>query len=217
MLMLALSTSGPVASTALIKDGEVVSFCENKNGLTHSETIMPLCEEALQQQGLFPADMDAFCVDIGPGSFTGVRIGVCAANAMAAAFSRPVIGISSLESLIFDKENACALIDSRNGNGYAMAKCSAANLEERAVVVKELLKALPDGITFFGDGGSIHKEAILQALPAARLSEKGNVVNAASVGLAAWQKLAEGKTETQVMPLYLRPSQAERLSKEKSK
>ena len=217
MLMLSLSTSGPVASTALIKDGMVVSFCENTNGLTHSETIMSLCEEALLQQGLSPSDVDAFCVDIGPGSFTGVRIGVCAANAMAAAFNKPVIGVSSLESLIFDKENACALIDSRNGNGYAMAKSGTTDIPESAVVVKELLKSLPDGITFFGDGGKIHLQAILENLPSATISEGNNVVNAASVGLAAWNKFAAGKTDVQVMPLYLRPSQAERLSKEKSK
>lgn len=217
MLTLALSTSGPVASTAIVKDGEVVSFCENKNGLTHSETIMPLCEEALRQQGLSPEDIDAFCVDIGPGSFTGVRIGVCAANAMAAAFNKPVVGVSSLESLIFDKENACALIDSRNGNGYAMARCGTVALEENAVVVKELLEMLPDGITFYGDGGTIHRETILSALPGAVISEESNVVNAASVGLAGWQKLTAGNNDAQVMPLYLRPSQAERLSREKSK
>lgn len=217
MLMLAISTSGPVASTALIKDGEVAAYCENSSRLTHSETIMPLCEEVLEKQGFSPADVDVFCVDAGPGSFTGVRIGVCAANAMAAAFSKPVIGVSSLESLIFDKQDSCALIDSRNGNGYAMAKSESCTLSESAVVVKELLEMLPDGITFYGDGGSIHREAILAALPGAVIEEEGNVVNAASVGLAAWQKFSAGKTDAQVMPLYLRPSQAERLSKEKSK
>ena len=76
MLMLSLSTSGPIASAAVIKDGQVLSREVGGHGRTHSETIMPLCEKALQTAGYTPADMDAFGVDAGPGSFTGVRIGI---------------------------------------------------------------------------------------------------------------------------------------------
>ena len=77
MLMLSLSTSGPIASAAVIKDGQVLSREVGGHGRTHSETIMPLCEKALQTAGYTPSDMDAFGVDAGPGSFTGVRIGIC--------------------------------------------------------------------------------------------------------------------------------------------
>ena len=119
MLMLSLSTSGPIASAAVIKDGQVLSREVGGHGRTHSETITPLCEKALQTAGYTPADMDAFGVDAGPGSFTGVRIGICAANAMAAAFGKPVAAASSLEGLLYGIDNACALLDCRNGNGYA--------------------------------------------------------------------------------------------------
>ena len=122
MLMLSLSTSGPIASAAVIKDGQVLSREVGVHGRTHSETIMPLCEKALQTAGYTPEDMDAFGVDAGPGSFTGVRIGICAANAMAAAFGKPVAAASSLEGLLYGIDNACALLDCRNGNGYAMVK-----------------------------------------------------------------------------------------------
>ena len=214
MLMLCLSTSGPVASAALIKDGEVISIQRGGRGLTHSQTIMSLGEQALLSCGYSPADMDAFAVDAGPGSFTGVRIGVCAVNAMAAAFDKPVVQVSSLEGLLYGLENACALIDCRNGNGYAMVLSHEVTLPPSAVVISELLAELPEDILIVGDGAELHHGAIAAALPSARYAED-NQVDAAKCGLAAWAKLMADDTLKEAMPLYLRPSQAERMAKEK--
>lgn len=215
MLMLCLSTSGPIASAALIEDGKVVSFQRGEGGLTHSQTIMLLAEQTLQSAGYSPGDMDAFAVEAGPGSFTGVRIGVCAANAMAAAFDKPVVWITSLEALLYGHHNACALIDCRNGNGYAMALTeNDIFLPPSAVVISELLDTLPANILIVGDGAVMHREAISTKLPAARFLDE-NDVDAAKAGLAAWDKLLSGDTVKEAMPLYLRPSQAERLAKEK--
>lgn len=216
MLMLSLSTSGPIASAAVIKDGGVLAFEAGGRGRTHSETIMPLCERALQAAGYTPADMDAFGVDAGPGSFTGVRIGICAANAMAAAFGKPVAAVSSLEGLLLGMDGACALLDCRNGNGYAMAKCGGISPEPMAVVIDELLATLPDGILMAGDGAIMHRERILAALPNVRFAED-NDITADKIGLAAYGKLMRGETVTEALPLYLRPSQAERLAKERNK
>ena len=163
MLMLSLSTSGPIASAAVIKDGQVLSLEVGGHGRTHSETIMPLCEKALQTAGYTPKNMDAFGVDAGPGSFTGVRIGICAANAMAAAFGKPVAAASSLEGLLYGIDNACALLDCRNGNGYAMVKYEGFSPEPMAVVIDDLLSTLPDGILMAGDGAVMHRERILNA------------------------------------------------------
>ena len=214
MLMLCLSTSGPEASAALIKDGELISIQRGGRGLTHSQTIMSFAEQTMLSCGYTPADMDAFAVDAGPGSFTGVRIGVCAVNAMAAAFSKPVVSVSSLEGLLYGLENACALIDCRNGNGYAMAVSDEATLPPSAVVIRELLETLADDILIVGDGALLHRDAITAALPSARFSEE-NDVDAAKCGLAAWDKLMAGDTVEEALPLYLRPSQAERMAKEK--
>lgn len=214
MLMLCLSTSGPVASAALIKDGEVISIQRGGRGLTHSQTIMSLAEQAMLSCGYSPADMDAFAVDAGPGSFTGVRIGVCAVNAMAAAFDKPVVQVSSLEGLLYGLENACALIDCRNGNGYAMVLSHEVTLPPSAVVISELLAELPEDILIVGDGAELHHDAIAAALPSARYAED-NQVDAAKCGLAAWAKLMADDTLKEAMPLYLRPSQAERMAKEK--
>lgn len=123
MILLALSTSGRAASAALLKDGCLLAEATRDEGLTHSETSLPLTAELLEQNGLAPADVDVFAADIGPGSFTGVRIGVCAINAMAAACGKPVVAVSSLAALRegLPEENGpvCALLDARNGNAYA--------------------------------------------------------------------------------------------------
>ena len=196
MLMLSLSTSGPIASAAVIKDGQVLSREVGGHGRTHSETIMPLCEKALQTAGYTPADMDAFGVDAGPG--------------------KPVAAASSLEGLLYGIDNACALLDCRNGNGYAMVKYEGFSPEPMAVVIDDLLSTLPDGILMAGDGAVMHRERILNALPNARFAE-GNDIIADRIGLAAYDKLVRGETVIEALPLYLRPSQAERLAKERNK
>lgn len=213
MKLLALSSSGPLPSAALFADGALVYEALGQGGKTHSETLMPLVEQALSAAGLAPDQADVFAVDIGPGSFTGVRIGVCAANAMAMAKERPVVGISSLRALLHGlKGPACALLDCRNGNGYAMVLGSSGEilLAESAVVVAELLPTIPAGTLFIGDGAALYREKILQAVAGAHFCED-NAVTAAKVGRCA---LGE-KGEREVMPLYLRPSQAERLWREK--
>lgn len=214
MLMLCLSTSGPEASAALIKDGNVISLQRGGRGLTHSQTIMSLGEQAMLSCGYSTADIDAFAVDAGPGSFTGVRIGVCAVNAMAAALHKPVVCVSSLEGLLYGLDDACALIDCRNGNGYAMTVSKGTTTAPSAVVISELLSVLPADILITGDGGTIHRDAVLAALPNARFAEE-NEVDAAKCGLAAWARLMAGDTLKEAAPLYLRPSQAERMAKEK--
>ena len=161
MLMLSLSTSGPIASAAVIKDGQVLSREVGGHGRTHSETIMPLCEKALQTAGY-------------------------------------------------------TLLDCRNGNGYAMVKYEGFSPEPMAVVIDDLLSTLPDGILMAGDGAVMHRERILNALPNARFAE-GNDIIADRIGLAAYDKLVRGETVIEALPLYLRPSQAERLAKERNK
>ena len=210
MRMLALSTSGPLASAALLEDGKVIRQALGPREKTHSETFLLLAQEALG--GLAPGDMDRFAVDIGPGSFTGVRIGVCGANALGFACGKPVTGVSSLAALAHGLEGpVCALLDCRNGNGYAMLQQSGKTcLPEQAVVVAEFLPKLPPRTRFVGDGAQVYKQLIQQMVPGATFGPVWDV-EAAAIGLCAWP--LEGAEE--VMPLYLRPSQAERMRQEK--
>ena len=135
---------------------------------------------------------------------------------MAAAFGKPVAAASSLEGLLYGIDNACALLDCRNGNGYAMVKYEGFSPEPMAVVIDDLLSTLPDGILMAGDGAVMHRERILTALPNARFAE-GNDIIADRIGLAAYDKFVRGETVIEALPLYLRPSQAERLAKQTNK
>ena len=209
MNLLAISTSGPQPSAALFEDEALVHEALGQGGKTHSETIMPLVEQTLAAAGLLPNQVDIFAVDIGPGSFTGVRIGVCAANAMAMASGRSVAPVSSLRALVNGIQlPACALLDCRNGNGYALLLDASGEtlIPESAVVVSDFLKTAPSGTCFVGDGALLYREEILCSVTGAHFCDV-NAVTASNVG-----KCALGHSgESDAMPLYLRPSQAERL------
>ena len=209
MILLAISTSGPVASAALLQDGVLLRKAEGPRERTHSETIMGLIQQAYGD--LEPYGIDALAVDVGPGSFTGVRIGVCVANAMAKAWQKPVIPVSSLYALSHRLAGyVCALLDCRNGNGYAMITDQGnLLLPESAVVVDELLRQLPPGACIVGDGAAVYQAAIQEAVPGAVLLGD-RIVTGEAVGACAFS----GTGVAEVMPLYLRPAQAERLYKE---
>lgn len=221
MILLALSTSGRAASAALLKDGRPLAEATRDEGLTHSETILPLAAELLEQSGLAPADVDVFAADIGPGSFTGVRIGVCAINAMAATSGKPAVAVSSLaalrEGLPEERGPVCALLDARNGNAYAaLFAGEACAMQPAAVTVAELLPALPAGTLFVGDGAEAYRAEIASAVPGARFAPaERNLLIALPVARCAWRAFRAGNTVSEAMPLYLRPTQAERLYKEK--
>ena len=216
MLIFGIDTCCMSATAALMSDDVMVAETVINHHRTHSQMMMPQIEEMFRLSDTDPNDVDAFAAAVGPGSFTGVRIGICAANAMAAAFGKPVAAASSLEGLLYGIDNACALLDCRNGNGYAMVKYEGFSPEPMAVVIDDLLSTLPDGILMAGDGAVMHRERILNALPNARFAE-GNDIIADRIGLAAYDKLVRGETVIEALPLYLRPSQAERLAKERNK
>ena len=160
MILLALSTSGRAASAALLKDDVPLAEATRDEGLTHSETILLLAAELLDQTGLAPRDIGVFAADVGPGSFTGVRIGVCAVNAMAAACGAPVVAVSSLaalrEGISEEPGPVCTLLDARNGNAYAaLFDKQACLMQPAAAIVAELLPTLPRGTLFVGDGSPL--------------------------------------------------------------
>ena len=220
MLLLALSTSGPAASAALLRDGVLLDEIICNEGLTHSETIMPITAELLERNALAPKDIDIFAADVGPGSFTGVRIGVCAANAMAAAKGAAVVEVSSLTALYEGLGDVvtpvCALLDARNGNGYAAlfdaGKCL---MEPAAVTVAELLPALPKNTLFVGDGEAFRAEIERVVAGAVFAPQSKNLLRAGPAAAAAWKRWQAGERVKEARPLYLRPTQAERLYKAK--
>ena len=196
MNILALETTDRVASVALLTD----DGCREKrieSPLRHEETVMPAVDELLAEAGLVPSDLTALAVDVGPGSFTGVRIGVCHGNAMALALGLPVISVNALEALAWPllggDAPVAAIIDARNGNGYGAlyAPDGTALIPPCAIEIEPFLQALPQDAVLTGTG-----------FPGA----DGALPLAGSIA-----RMAAGRAgERTASPLYLRPSQAER-------
>lgn len=231
MLILGIDTSAVCASCAVCETGEnphvIVSGSIN-NKLTHSQTLVPLMESLMKSGGLSFDDIDAFAVTNGPGSFTGLRIGVSAIKGIAFAQNKPCIPVSALEGLAHNLCGrnciACAVMDARCAQVYtALFRISGNNIErlceDKAVAIADLaeeLRRFDEDIVFVGDGAeltakSISGRNISVAPPLLRYQ------NAVSVCFAAGK--GEEISAKQLMPSYLRLPQAERerLSKENAK
>lgn len=200
MRMLSVGTSGRTATVALIADGGTILELAGDPTHKHAETLLPLIERLFSQIGAGPGDMDLFCVNVGPGSFTGVRIGVSCVNAMAYALHKKIVPVDALRALcqcrIDQPGRTLAALDAANGNAYgALYENGRTLVEPSAVEAAAFLRQYGAGAVIVGDIGCQPP-----VYPSAGL-----------VGEAAWgmQQLAADA----VMPMYLRPSQAERLYK----
>ena len=199
MLMLAVDTSCHVASAALLRDGVCVLERFADPAQKHAVTLLPLVESVLGEAETAIGDVDLFAVDIGPGSFTGVRIGVSAVNAMAFACGKSVVPVDALRALYEPfadtGTHVCALIDAGNGNAYAAQyRANETLAAPDAIVIRDYLVTLPKDARIIGDV----EEAGEKAYPSAKY-----------VALAA-ARMAD-MAVTDAKPMYLRPSQAERL------
>ncbi len=213
MILLSVSTSGNIASAALLKDGKLLALLKGQRGLTHSETLLPLCERLLKDFDLKARDVDAYAVDIGPGSFTGVRIGVCAMNAMAAATGRSIAAVCSLDALYEgarEYPSVCTLIDAKREKVYAAHyESGTETLPPCATTLDELLPLFPRGTAYAGDGALAYAENILNQDRSAALLPVELLADA--VAIAGYRMHQSGNVSLEALPLYLRPSQAERL------
>ena len=230
MLILALESSAKAASVALCRDGVLIAQSQQCSGLTHSCTLLPMAEQMLKNTDTRLADVDAIAVARGPGSFTGVRIGVCAAKGMAHAAGKPCARVNSLAALAaglpFVPGVVCPILDARREQVYCAAyRWTGAALPEKilpdaALPLTELLKALPENeiITFTGDGAAVH-EARIRALLGERARfapPHARVLRASSA--AYWARLDSScHMEARLLtPIYLRAPQAERERSEKA-
>ena len=221
--VLAIDTSGPVAGCALLTEGRIAHLTVMNHGLTHSETIMPAVDAALSAAGLRCEDVDVFAAVAGPGSFTGVRIGVCAAKGLAHAVGKPCVAVHALEALAMNFYGfdglCCPILDARRGQVYCAAFDMAAGmparvLEDAAQPLEEFLARLPEDrrLVFVGDGVPVHGEAVQAALGGRALIAPANLrdlrADAACILAAArpqtWVEAAR------LRPIYLRAPQAVR-------
>ena len=226
MLILAFETSAKAASVALMQGEKIIGSCYQNTGLTHSQTLMVMAEDLLKQCGFTPADVTHVAVAAGPGSFTGVRIGVAAAKGFAWGGETPCCGVSTLEAMALwlgrSDGYICACMDARRSQVYnAIFKAKNGELtrlcEDRAVSVEELCKelaALDAPVYLVGDGSLL----VGKAFPAAVLPPEHRLhQRAEGVAIAAKAAIDRGETcdGNALTPNYLRLSQAERERLEK--
>lgn len=227
MLLLAFETSAKAASVALF-DGNILLGEQYQNtGLTHSQTLMVMAQDLLTQCGKTARDVQAVAVANGPGSFTGVRIGVAAAKGFAWGGELPLYGVSTLEAMALGlgayQGWICPVMDARRSQVYnALFYVNQGVLErrtpDRAISLADLgeeLKNLEEPIFLVGDGSVLCYNSLLEAVPGMVLPpEHKRHQRAVGVGLAA---LAQPQTQNagEIVPNYLRLSQAERERMEK--
>jgi tRNA threonylcarbamoyladenosine biosynthesis protein TsaB len=220
MIILALDTSGPSAGVAVMRDGELVYEATVINALTHSVNIMPMVEEALLRSGLTINAVTLFAAVVGPGSFTGVRIGVSTVKAMALALDKPCIGVNALEALACGLAQTthlvCPIRDARVQQVYGAAFQDGHRVMEDAVLklpdYLNAIQALGHQFCFVGDGMPPLREEIISVLGdrAGFASAHLNQLKAGAAASIAWVNRAQAGDSHALLPLYLRAPQAER-------
>lgn len=233
MNIFGIDTCCMAATAAVLSDDRLASQIVQNNKRTHSQKIMPMIEFMLKEAEIELSDIDCFAAAVGPGSFTGVRIGVATVKALAHMTGKPCVAVSTLHALANNVAHfdgiICPILDARRGQVYNalfrggdMSRIT----EDRACSVEELCRELAETeekIMFLGDGVSVFAEQIREALgDRAVFAQRMQRMNlAASVAEIGGEKLALGETisYSELVPEYLRLSQAERerLEKESKK
>ena len=232
MVILGIETSAVSAGAAVLKDGEIISECYVKNGLTHSQTLMTLIDSALANAELKVGDIDYYAVAEGPGSFTGIRIGVSAVKGLSFPDNTPCFGVSTLEALAYcaDEEDCviCPVMDARCSQVYtALFRKVNGELERlspdeplKLSELSEKLTAYDEKILLLGDGTKIAFDFLSEKHANIRqFSEIFRFQHASGVAIAAYGMYNKGvapRCGADLQPVYLRLSQAERELKNRS-
>ena len=230
MLILAFETSAKAASVALTQDGNLLGESYQNTGLTHSQTLMVMAEDLLKQCSKTVSDLDAVAVAEGPGSFTGVRIGVAAAKGLAWGAELPCYGVSTLEAMAVSlgiyEGYVCPCMDARRNQVYnALFYVNQGKLErlreDRAIALADLkteLEQLNAPIYLVGDGSRLTHKTLSAEIPNLILPPEHRIhQRAVGVAILAEAKAAAGESGDAAVltPNYLRLSQAERERAEK--
>ena len=231
MLLLAFETSAKAAGAALFDENKLLAECYQNTGMTHSQTLLVMAEDLLKQIGKTAQEVTHVAVAAGPGSFTGVRIGVAAAKGFAWGRELPCWGVSTLEAMalglgIFDG-TVCACMDARRAqvyNGLFSVKNGEISRisEDRAISIADLsveLQSIHGPVYLVGDGAELVKRTLADMDNLILPPEHRRHQRATGVGLLALRQMADGTAAdaNSLTPNYLRLSQAERERMEKLK
>ena len=225
MLILAFETSAKAGSVALLQEGKLLAESYQNTGLTHSQTLLSMAESMIKSCGFTPQDVGAVAVAAGPGSFTGVRIGVAAAKGFAWGLEIPCCGVSTLEAMaenlgIYEGTVVCVMDARRNQVYNALFRAEKGKLSriapDRAISLAELkdgLSEISGPLYLVGDGSSLTYQTLAEGLPNLILPPEHRLhQRAAGVAMVAERMLKNGEIcdAESLQPNYLRLSQAER-------
>ena len=226
MVILGVDTSAVAAGAAIIKDGKLISETYINTGLTHSQTMLTLIDSALNAVDMSIDDVDAFAVSSGPGSFTGIRIGVSAVKGLCFAKNKPCFAVSTLEALAncadIDGFIICPVMDARcmqvytalfektDGEIKRVTEDAPKTLDELSAELQKINKK----ILLIGDGADIsYKFLAEKGLDVRKFSEIFKFQHASGVAITAYRNYNRGEeavSADNLVPSYLRLSQAER-------
>jgi len=225
MKILAIDSTATAASAAVLEDDQLLGEFFIHTSFTHSQTLMPMVQNVLDCVGVSVNEIDLFAVAAGPGSFTGVRIGVASIKGMAMASGKPCVGVSTLEAMAYNialpGATVCAVMDARRDQVYnAVFRLEKDQIKritpDRAISIQDLLeecKNYSQPLFLVGDGAKLcYNTNGFQELAVVLPPEPSQYQRAFGVGKAAfgaWQR-GEAVTASELLPIYLRLPQAER-------
>lgn len=221
MKILSIDSSSVTASAAVSENGKTLSESFINNGLTHSQTLMPMVEETLRRGEVSITDIDFLAVTNGPGSFTGIRIGIASVKGMADALGKECAAVSTLEAIAepLREKNvlACAVMDARCNQVYTASFKNGERLtQDRAILIEQLGEELKNAdceAVLIGDGAALCYERLKDVVPNITLADEDiRFVHASYIGKIAERKIKNGETvkSENLVPFYLRLPQAER-------
>ena len=223
MKILAIDTSSNICSVSVLENNNILVEKHNNDEKTHSQKLMPLIDETLKEINLKLDDITLLACSQGPGSFTGIRIGISTVKAFSDVKKIPVIGVTSLESLAYNIKTdglIASIIDAKNNNVYFALyelKNNTYNLvyepiSENINNVIEILKHYSNKLIFVGNGAIIHKTLLNENFENSIFaSDNQNNQTSINIGLAAFDKYNSSNYEPSytLSPIYLKKSQAE--------
>ncbi len=229
MRILAIEASAVAASAAVTDNGVLLAEEITQTALTHSVTLLPMVDSVMKKSSLSLSDIDVVAVTEGPGSFSGLRIGVTTAKTVAYAAGKKTVGVSTLLALAaalpFADKIICPIMDARRDQVYnAMYRPENGDFktvrEPRAVSAGELaedIKSIGEDVIFIGDGVPRFKEYFINALGKAAYFAPAHLcaARASNVAFIAEREKDKAKDPNDLNPVYLRLSQAEREYNEK--
>jgi tRNA threonylcarbamoyladenosine biosynthesis protein TsaB len=222
MILLAVDTSTKSCSVAVAEDETLIAEINKVNGDTHSNHLMDMINSVISLSGLKVKDLDGFAVTKGPGSFTGLRIGISTIKGLALASGKPIVGISTLEALAFQfafsTYHICPMLDARKGEVYFSLQKFEDNIlkteiSENVMNPEKVLNYIKGPCIFVGDGALIYNEIISGILGehAHFALPSHNLIRAASVARLGLDRFKNNDIDdlNTFVPYYIRKSDAE--------